>query len=136
MRLLTRLYGNISFSGIPVISGPIKFSLNSSLTTDPLVFTLACISTGGPATTVTWTRGRVPATGATSQTVTDMATATYSNKLTVTGRLPGNYVCTVTNSRSTAVKLLLVEGMQTLIIFWCVACIQSHTHSFALYVNM
>ena len=35
-----------------------------------------------------------------TQTVYDDLTATYSNILTVTGRLPGNYTCSVTNDRT------------------------------------
>ena len=89
----------------------LQFSLTSALTADPPVFTLTCVSTGGPATTVTWTRDGAAATGDTSQTVTGMLTATYVNTLTVTGRLPGNYQCSVTNDKSTAVRALRVQGL-------------------------
>ena len=61
-------------------------------------FTLTCISTGGPATTVTWTRGSEMLTGS---TVLDNAeTAQYTHTLTVTGRLGGLYTCTVANAIS------------------------------------
>ena len=92
----------------------LQFSLTSALTADPPVFTLTCVSTGGPATTVTWTRDGAAVTGDTSQTVTGMLTATYVNTLTVTGRLPGNYQCSVTNDKSTAVRALRVQGLITL----------------------
>ena len=88
----------------------LQFSLNSVLTADPPVFTLTCVSTGGPATIVTWTRDGTAATGVTSQTVTGMLTATYVNTLTVMGRLPGIYQCSVTNDKSTAVRALRVQG--------------------------
>ena len=102
------------------ITEPLQFSLQSAPTADPPVFTLTCISTGGPATTVTWTRD-----GATvsydadqlTQTVTETsATAfSYENVLTVTGREPGNYQCTVTNNRSSASSQpLMVEGKHVL----------------------
>ena len=61
------------------------------------MFTLTCVSTGGLASTVTWTRDGAAATGVTSQTVVDQVTNTYNNTLTVTGRLPGVYNCRVEN---------------------------------------
>ena len=61
-------------------------------------FNLTCISTGGPATTVTWTRDSATVTG--SVTVLDDAeTATYTHTLTVTGRQEGVYMCTVENGK-------------------------------------
>ena len=107
---------------IPYLSGdvtsidPLQFSLTSAVTTDPPVFTLTCVSTGGPATTVTWTRdgAAVPynAKHVLTQTVTDTFIITYNNVLTVTGREPGNYVCSVTNDRTaqSATASLTVAG--------------------------
>ena len=60
-------------------------------------FTLTCISTGGPATTVTWTRDSVTVTEGTETVLDDPVTAQYTHTLTVTGRLGGLYTCTVTN---------------------------------------
>ena len=60
-------------------------------------FTLTCISTGGPATTVTWTRDSHTAVGERRSDVVNGTTAQYANTLTVTGRLGGLYTCTVTN---------------------------------------
>ena len=76
------------------------------------MFTLTCISTGGPATTVTWTRDEAAATGVISQTLTNTLTATYVNTLTVTGRELGNYTCSVTNDRTAqpATASLTVAG--------------------------
>ena len=63
-------------------------------------FTLACISTGGSATTVTWTRDSTLVTEGTTVTVlNDPVTARYTHTLTVTGRLPGLYTCTVSNDK-------------------------------------
>ena len=47
-----------------------------------------------------------------TQTVTDDLTATYSNVLTVTGREPGSYTCSVTNDRTaqSAAASLTVAG--------------------------
>ena len=38
----------------------------------------------------------------TSQVLTDAETATYTHTLTVTGRLVGEYQCSVSNSRTTS----------------------------------
>ena len=56
-------------------------------------FTLTCISTGGPATTVTWTRDSTTVTEGTETVLDDPVTAQYTHTLTVTGRLPGLYTC-------------------------------------------
>ena len=85
--------------GVVEITSTLQFSLQTTPTADPPVFTLTCVSTGGPATTVTWTRDRAAATGVTSQTVVDQEAITYHSILTVTGREPGNYTCSVTNDR-------------------------------------
>ena len=76
------------------------------------MFTLTCVSTGGPATTVTWTRDGAAATGDTSQTVVDQEAITYNNTLTVTGRLPGNYTCSVASNETAqpATASLTVAG--------------------------
>ena len=71
--------------------------LSEPIAEDPQ-FTLTCISTGGPATTVTWTRDSVTVTEGTETVLDDPVTATYTHTLTVTGRLPGLYTCTVANS--------------------------------------
>ena len=99
-----------------MIDGQLVFSLVSALTADPPVFTLTCVSTRGPATTVTWTRDGAAVSNDTNhvftKTVTDQLTATYSNVLTVTGREPGNYTCSVANARTAppATASLTVAG--------------------------
>ena len=45
------------------------------------------------------------------QTVTDQATSTYSNVLTVMGRESGNYQCTAANKRgNSSSEILYLEG--------------------------
>ena len=74
-------------------------------------FTLTCISTGGPATTVIWTRDSATATGDEMTVFNDVTTATYTHTLTVTGRLGGDYQCNVSNSKpSSAAAELSVAG--------------------------
>ena len=73
-------------------------------------FSLTCTSTGGPATTVTWTRDSETVSG--GMTVLDNAvTAQYTHTLTVAGRLGGQYQCTVTNNKPfEATANLRVQG--------------------------
>ena len=75
-------------------------------------FTLACISTGGPATTVTWTRDSVTVTEGTETVLDDPVTAQYTHTLTVTGRLGGPYTCTVANNKpSSDSAQIIVHGI-------------------------
>ena len=62
-------------------------------------FTLTCISTGGPATTVTWTRDSDTVTEGTETVLNGRVTAQYTHTLTVTGRLGGFYTCIVANDK-------------------------------------
>ena len=91
--------------GQVTIPGDITFHLDTDQTTDPPVFTLTCTSTGGPATTVSWRRDGTLLTesssySTTSQMLLDTETATYNQTLTVTGRLVGQYQCSVSNIRT------------------------------------
>ena len=63
--------------------------------------TLTCISTGGPATIVTWTRDSVAIAEGTKTVLDDPVTAQYSHTLdtTLTGRQTGVYTCTVANNK-------------------------------------
>ena len=79
-------------------------------------FTLTCISTGGPATTVTWIRGSETAVGermTVFDTTTAATTAQYTHTLTVTGSTTGVYTCTVGNAKpSTASASITVGGTE------------------------
>ena len=59
--------------------------------------TLTCISTGGPATTVTWTRDNVIITEGTETVLINAVTANYTHTLNVTKE--GLYTCTVANNK-------------------------------------
>ena len=71
-------------------------------------FTLTCISTGGPATTATWTRDSVTVTEGTETVLDDPVTAQYTH--TLTGSTVGDYACTVTNDISSDTVTLTVQG--------------------------
>ena len=86
------------------------FNVDFDLNGDSPQFTFTCISTGGPATTVTWTRDSETVSG--GMTVfNNPVIAQYTHTLTVTGRLVGQYQCKVANTKpSEAAANFAVEG--------------------------
>ena len=101
---------SLYFVGNVTIPGGMTLSINSDLNGDRPQFTLTCISTGGPATTVTWTRDSQTVSGGVTVLVNPV-TAQYTHTLTVTGRLVGQYQCTVANSKpSQASAQFTVQG--------------------------
>jgi len=84
--------------GDVVISSGMTFTVDSDLNGETPQFTLTCTSTGGPATTVTWTRDSESVLGGTT-VLKNATTARYIHILTVTGRLGGQYQCTVSNNK-------------------------------------
>ena len=84
-------------------------SISGGVTFDPDQGTLTCISTGGPATTVTWTRDSTTVTQGTQTVLNDPVTANYTHTLTVT--TGGEYTCTVANGKpSSASAMITVTG--------------------------
>ena len=74
-------------------------------------FILTCISFGGPATTVTWTRDSVTITEGNETVLNNPVTAQYTHTLTMTERLGGLYTCTVSNNKpSSDSSSLMVKG--------------------------
>ena len=101
-------------AGDITIPGGVFFTVISDLNGASPRFILTCISTGGPATTVTWTRDPGTVMGD-EMTVfnpsTAATTAQYTHILTVTGRLGGLYTCTVSNVKpSLATASYTVQG--------------------------
>ena len=74
------------------------FSVDSDLNGESPQFTLTCTSTGGPATTVTWTRDSETVSGEMT-VLDDPVTARYTHTLTVTERDGGEYQCNVSNNK-------------------------------------
>ena len=94
------------------------FTLDSDLNGASPQFTLTCISTGGPATTVIWTRDSDTVTEGTETVVNDRVTAQYTHTLTVTRRLGGLYTCTVANDKPSEDSTQLnVQGTVDRVIF-------------------
>ena len=73
--------------------------VNSELNRSIPRYTLTCISIGGPATTVIWTRDNAIITEGNETVLDDPVTAQYTHTLTVTGGLGGVYTCTVANNK-------------------------------------
>ena len=68
------------------------------VTFDSDQLTLTCISIGGPATTVTWTRdSTTTVTEGTQSILNNAVNAQYTHNLTVT--TGGEYTCTVENNK-------------------------------------
>ena len=88
-----------SFTGDVMIPENITLTVLSDLNGPSPQFTLTCISTGGPATTVTWTRDSITVTEGTETVFDNATTAQYTHTLTETGRIGGLYTCTVSNNK-------------------------------------
>ena len=107
-------------AGVISLSGSISFTLDSD---DH--FTLTCISTGGPPTTVTWTKDSITVTQVVETHFnTDGVTATFMHTLLVTGRLEGYYKCIVNNEVSNESSAgLNVTGIVILVILKYTYCV-------------
>ena len=93
------------------ISGGMTLTVLSDLNGPSPQFTLTCISTGGPATTVTWTRDSITVTEGTETVLDDPVTAQYIHTLTVVGGVLGIYMCTVANNKpSSASASFTLQG--------------------------
>ena len=80
----------MTFSGdITIMGDEVRFDSDQ--------LTLTCISTGGPATTVTWTRDSINITEGTETVLDDPETAQYTHTLNVT--TGGEYTCIVENNK-------------------------------------
>ena len=98
----------VYIGGISLTTDTLDFEIVEASTPQ---FTLTCISTGGPATTVTWTRDSVTVTEGNETVLDDPVTAQYNHTLTVTGREGGLYTCTVANNKpSSDSSSLTVKG--------------------------
>ena len=91
----------------PNTGGDITIS-GGEVTFDSDQMTLTCISTGGPATTVTWTRDSTTVTEGTETVLNDLVTAQYTHTLTVT--TGGEYTCTVSNNKPSSDSASIILG--------------------------
>ena len=91
----------------------------TSLTFNVFSTSLTCISTGGPATTVTWRRDGVVITLNTThqqtKRIVDNVASTYQTVLTINrsvgqSDIVGTYNCTVENDRGESSETVTVTG--------------------------
>ena len=105
-------YFVLNYIGDITISGDITFTVDSDLNGASPQFTLTCISIGGPATTVTWTRDSDIVTKGNETVLNNRVTAQYTHTLTVTESFGGVYKCTVANDKpSEACATNTVQGV-------------------------
>ena len=90
-------YYSIGVSGTVYYINTGDITISGEVTFDSDQMTLTCISTGGPATTVTWTRDSITVTEGNETVLNDPETAQYTHTLTVT--TGGEYTCTVSNNK-------------------------------------
>ena len=101
-----------NFAGDVQMVGGVQLTVQSDLNGASPQFTLKCISTGGPATIVTWTRDSTTVTEGTQTVFVHPLSAYYKHTLTVTGTLWGLYTCTVSNNKpSSASASVTVIGI-------------------------
>ena len=90
-------------------------------------FTLTCISTGGPATTATWTKDSTPVTEGNETVLVNPTTAEYLHTLKVTGDIKGRYTCTVANNKpSNASATIECEVVCNLVVIVYCRAFSSH----------
>ena len=94
------------------------FNLESEVEADTPLFTLTCISMGGPVTSVSWykdgehlnNQGPEGNTYSISTAMIDIETASYRSTLTVTSRRTGEYVCLFSNNKPSNTSAILMVG--------------------------
>ena len=86
----------------------------TELTFDRESRTLTCTSTGGPTTTVTWTKDGAVITPSTThqqtQMIVDTVEGVYQNTLSVAAHVYGLYSCMVENSRGSSNRSEFLHG--------------------------
>jgi hypothetical protein len=73
----------------------VKFQFIADKESVNISFSLTCISTGGRASGVVWTRDGFLLHNTNPLVVTDASTLSYTNVLVVSDRAPGTYTCSI-----------------------------------------
>lgn len=99
-------------AGLPTLSSSLLFANR----------TITCISSGGPATTVLWSRYYRLPPNTQEQHLIDTETATYHSLFTITGSnirdFSGRFSCRVSNSRGASSQSLYIDSEQNLFFVW------------------
>ena len=121
----TSLATNSSMFGFAAgrtIASPVEFQLLSHASAYPPIFTLTCISTAFPPTTLEWSLNGSPLdlssnSFSSSQQMRDASSSTYYNILTVSGASVGRYSCSVANDRGTNSANITVNGRKSIMCY-------------------
>ena len=121
---LSAILYNIMYytTGDIVTSETVFFREKSKYDGGSFQFTLTCVSSGGPATNVTWTRNSETLSDGMRSVLDDSENATYTHTLIVTRRLGGHYQCNVSNNKpSSDSSAIFIQGcyFSTLYSFLC-----------------
>ena len=78
-----------------------------------VMFSLMCNTTGGPVSSVIWTRDGLLLDNTGPLVLTNASTASYTNVLEVNNRTPGTYNCQIRGADNETLdsKDFLIEGM-------------------------
>ena len=93
---------------VPLIMCVGTITVSGEVIFDSDQMTLTFISTGGPATTVTWTRDSTTVTEGNETVLNNATTAQYTHTLNVT--TGGEYTCTVSNIRPSSDSASIILG--------------------------
>ena len=86
-------FTNYSSHANSIVHITISFRLTSSQDSTSISFSLTCNTTGGPVSSVIWTRDGLLLDNTGPLVLTNASTASYTNVLEVNNRTPGTYTC-------------------------------------------
>ena len=110
------LFDNVSFVDVHVAKA--MMTVDSGLYGSVPLLTITCISEGGPATSIIWTRDSQEIFGQTVTIFNDTERAQYIHTLTQIGRLGGNYKCNISNNKPSSDSAnLYVQGKTLFYVF-------------------
>ena len=91
----------------------VNFQLVADKESMNISFSLTCNSTGGVASGVIWTRDGFLLRNTNPLVETDASTLSYTSVLTVSGRTPGTYTCTIrgTSDQDLGSANFIVQGI-------------------------
>ena len=89
------------------------FQLTSEIESMEVTFSLTCNTTGGPVSSVIWTRDGLLLDNTGPLVLTNASTASYTNVLEENNRTPGTYTCQIrgTDNQILDSKDFIVQGI-------------------------
>ena len=97
----------------------ISYRLTSSQDSTDVTFSLTCNATGGPVSSVIWTRDGLLLDNTGPLVLINASTASYTNVLEVNNRTPGTYMCQIrANNQILTSESFIVHGMSLINFFF------------------